>query len=76
VSALNGRETPGDIIGRKLVMRMTVSAAALAALFVSTVGVASGQAQDDQVVIGYSAPGLVGAQAQIQAGLVNGAKAK
>jgi ABC-type sugar transport system substrate-binding protein len=32
-------------------------------------------AQED-VVIGYSAPGLVGAQAQIQAGLVNGAEAK
>jgi ABC-type sugar transport system substrate-binding protein len=30
----------------------------------------------DKVVIGYSAPGLVGAQAQIQAGLVNSAKAK
>lgn len=33
-------------------------------------------ARADKVVIGYSAPGLVGAQAQIQAGLVNGAKAK
>src|SRR5215207_3321059 len=32
--------------------------------------------QDKKIVIGYSAPGLVGAQAQIQAGLVNGAKAK
>lgn len=31
---------------------------------------------DDKVVIGYSAPGLVGAQAQIQAGLVHGAEAK
>lgn len=30
----------------------------------------------DKIVIGYSAPGLVGAQAQIQAGLVNSAKAK
>ncbi len=30
----------------------------------------------DKVVIGYSAPGLVGAQAQIQAGLVNAGKAK
>jgi ABC-type sugar transport system substrate-binding protein len=36
-------------------------------------GVANAQ---DKVVIGYSAPGLVGAQAQIQAGLVNGAEAK
>jgi ABC-type sugar transport system substrate-binding protein len=32
--------------------------------------------QDEKIVIGYSAPGLVGAQAQIQAGLVNGAEAK
>jgi ABC-type sugar transport system substrate-binding protein len=31
---------------------------------------------EEKVVIGYSAPGLVGAQAQIQAGLVNSAKAK
>jgi ABC-type sugar transport system substrate-binding protein len=31
---------------------------------------------EDKVIIGYSAPGLVGAQAQIQAGLVNGAEAK
>ena len=30
----------------------------------------------EKVVIGYSAPGLVGAQAQIPAGLVNAAKAK
>ena len=30
----------------------------------------------DKIVIGYSAPGLVGAQAQIQAGLVSSAKAK
>jgi ABC-type sugar transport system substrate-binding protein len=30
----------------------------------------------DKVVIGYSAPGLVGAQAQIQAGLVKAGKAK
>src|SRR3712207_8477096 len=48
------------------------AAIALAALIYAVP--ASGQ--DDKVVIGYSAPGLVGAQAQIQAGLVNGAKAK
>lgn len=36
----------------------------------------AGPAQADKLVIGYSAPGLVGAQAQIQAGLVDGAKAK
>ncbi|MFM6278260.1 MAG: hypothetical protein ACKN9K_07955, partial [Dolichospermum sp.] len=29
-----------------------------------------------KVVIGYSAPALLGGQGQIQAGLVNGAKAK
>ena len=34
------------------------------------------RAAQDKVVIGYSAPGLVGAQAQIQAGLVNAGKAK
>ena len=36
----------------------------------------TGVAQDDEVVIGYSAPGLVGAQLQIQQGLVDGAEAK
>jgi ABC-type sugar transport system substrate-binding protein len=36
----------------------------------------AGALAQDKVVIGYSAPGLVGAQAQIQAGLVNGAEAK
>jgi inositol transport system substrate-binding protein len=45
-----------------------------AALF-STVVCAQAFAAD-KVIIGYSAPGLVGAQAQIQAGLVNAAKAK
>ena len=38
-------------------------------------GAAPAMAQDE-VVIGYSAPGLVGAQLQIQQGLVNGAEAK
>ena len=33
-------------------------------------------AQDDEVVIGYSAPGLVGAQLEIQQGLVDQAEAK
>ena len=33
-------------------------------------------AAQDKVVIGYSAPALLGGQGQIQAGLVNGAKAK
>ena len=36
---------------------------------------ASAQAQDE-IVIGYAAPGLEGAQAQIQAGLANSAEAK
>ncbi|MCY7417595.1 MAG: sugar ABC transporter substrate-binding protein, partial [Chloroflexi bacterium] len=49
--------------------------AALAALLVGAIGIPA-QAQDNGVVIGYSAPGLVGAQAQIQQGLVDGAEAK
>jgi len=51
----------------------------LVALSIATLAVGFGGAalaQDDKVVIGYSAPGLVGAQAQIQAGLVKGATAK
>ncbi len=35
-----------------------------------------GEAQDDGVVIGYSAPGLVGAQLEIQQGLIDQAEAK
>jgi simple sugar transport system substrate-binding protein/ribose transport system substrate-binding protein len=46
----------------------------LGALF--SVGVMSQALADDKVVIGYSAPALLGGQGQIQAGLVNGAKAK
>src|SRR3712207_3488213 len=49
---------------------------ASSALVLATLGAGAALAQDDKVVIGYSAPGLVGAQAQIQAGLVNGAEAK
>jgi ABC-type sugar transport system substrate-binding protein len=45
-----------------------------AALFSTVMGAQAFAA--DKIVIGYSAPGLVGAQAQIQAGLVNSAKAK
>lgn len=47
----------------------------VAALFASATLSMPALAQD-KVVVGYSAPGLVGAQAQIQAGLVNAAKAK
>src|SRR3712207_1264081 len=49
--------------------------AGMAALLVAAAGAMPTEAQDD-IVIGYSAPGLVGAQAQIQAGLVTGAEAK
>lgn len=50
--------------------RLLITAALASAL-------ASGTAwSQDKVTVGYSAPGLVGAQAQIQAGLVNAAKAK
>src|SRR3712207_5207335 len=56
-------------------MRNAAARASLG-LLVGLFTVSVGHAQGDKVVIGYSAPGLVGAQAQIQAGLVNGAKAK
>jgi ABC-type sugar transport system substrate-binding protein len=45
-----------------------------ASLVLATAAFVTAQAQD--VTIGYSAPGLVGAQAQIQGGLVNAAQAK
>jgi ABC-type sugar transport system substrate-binding protein len=49
----------------------------LAGATLATLAVLGAEAvAQDKVVIGYSAPGLVGAQAQIQQGLVNGAKAK
>lgn len=55
-------------------MRNTNRRLLLAAVFTT---VLSSQAfAAEKIVIGYSAPGLVGAQAQIQAGLVNSAKAK
>ena len=44
--------------------------------FAVSAAMASHALAADKTVIGYSAPGLVGAQAQIQAGLVNSAKAK
>lgn len=50
--------------------------AGMAALLVAAAAAMPAKAQDDKVVIGYSAPGLVGAQAQIQAGLVDSAEAK
>ena len=46
----------------------------ISSLLISAAVTVSAQAADK--VIGYSAPGLVGAQAQIQAGLVNAGKAK
>src|SRR5688500_15572551 len=58
--------------GRAMIIRH-VSAAALSLLLLDA-GITF--AAEDKVVVGYSAPGLVGAQAQIQAGLVNGAEAK
>jgi ABC-type sugar transport system substrate-binding protein len=57
-------------------MKRTWHGAGFALLLLPTLQWGAANAQDDQVVIGYSAPGLVGAQAQIQAGLVNGAEAK
>jgi ABC-type sugar transport system substrate-binding protein len=59
-------------------MQMTVRSFGLLALSLSmgVVAAVPSLGQDKKIVIGYSAPGLVGAQAQIQAGLVNGAKAK
>lgn len=57
-------------------MRKTIQVAAATALLISALGVVPAQAQDNKVVIGYSAPGLVGAQLQIQQGLVSAAEAK
>ncbi|MFV2064807.1 MAG: sugar ABC transporter substrate-binding protein [Chloroflexota bacterium] len=57
-------------------MRKTIAIAASTALLIGALGAVPVQAQDDEVVIGYSAPGLVGAQLQIQQGLVAGAEAK
>ncbi len=56
-------------------LRKTIAIAASTALLVGALGAATVQAQDE-VVIGYVAPSLVGAQLQIQQGLVNGAEAK
>lgn len=55
-------------------MRNTNRRLLLAAVF--TTVLSSQVFAAEKIVIGYSAPGLVGAQAQIQAGLVNSAKAK
>ena len=57
-------------------LRKTISVAAATVLLVGALGAVPIQAQDDEVVIGYSAPGLVGAQLQIQQGLVDAAEAK
>lgn len=55
-------------------MKSVMRAVAASLLLGAAMTVAAAAA--DKVVIGYSAPGLVGAQAQIQAGLVNAGKAK
>ena len=57
-------------------MRKTISVAAATALLVGAIGAVPATAQDDQVLIGYSAPDLVGAQLQIQQGMVDGGAAK
>ncbi len=57
-------------------LRKTISVAAATVLLVGALGAAPAIAQDDEVLIGYAAPGLVGAQLQIQQGLVDGAAAK
>lgn len=56
-------------------MKQAVRAGAVALLLAGVVGQAPGQAQDE-VVIGYSAPGLVGAQLEIQQGLIDHAEEK
>lgn len=55
-------------------MRISRGGLVLGALL--SAGVFSQAMAADAVVIGYSAPALLGGQGQIQAGLVNGAKAK
>ena len=57
-------------------LRKTISVAAATVLLVGALGAVPIQAQDDEVVIGYSAPSLVGAQLQIQQGLVDAGEAK
>ena len=57
-------------------MRKTISVAAATALLIGALGAVPVQAQDDEVVIGYAAPALDGAQVQIREGLVAGAEAK
>jgi ABC-type sugar transport system substrate-binding protein len=54
----------------KFVTRAVAAGLLLGAAMTMTAGA------QDKITIGYSAPGLVGAQAQIQAGLVNAGKAK
>jgi len=55
-------------------LKNSIRFVAVTAILAGALGSATAQAQD-KVVIGYSAPGLVGAQAQIQQGLVDGATA-
>jgi ABC-type sugar transport system substrate-binding protein len=57
-------------------LRKSIQIAAATVLMISALGVVPVQAQDAKVVIGYSAPSLVGAQLQIQQGLVDAGQAK
>ena len=57
-------------------LRKTFAIAASTALMVGALGAAPVVAQDDEVVIGYAAPSIEGAQLQIQQGLVEAAEAK
>ncbi|MFM9108657.1 MAG: sugar ABC transporter substrate-binding protein, partial [Chloroflexota bacterium] len=65
------RQTKVEVSRMKSVIRFGT----LAALLAGVVGFVPAQAQD-AVVVGYSAPGLVGAQLEIQQGLVNSGEAK
>ena len=57
-------------------LRKTFAVAAATASLIGALGAVPVQAQDDEVVIGYSAPSLVGAQVQIRDGLVGAGEAK
>ena len=56
-------------------MKSVIRYGALALMLAGTLGIAPAKAED-KVTIGYSAPGLVGAQLEIQQGLVNSGEAK
>lgn len=60
----------------KLGSRLAILALVFGSAFGLAFGAGPGRAQGKQVVIGYSAPGLVGAQLEIQQGLIDHAQAK